>query len=491
VTRKRSSAVDVCQRAPGKKEQTFPEFRASLQDAGKRAYTLRNFVRFCGYLRTEDGQPLKLEAFQKRVLKDHFSGAIEEVVVISKKNGKTTLFSALGLFHLLVIVEAEVVIGASSRDQATVLFNQAANMIRRSELEDIFDIKGGYRHIRFEGSENSRIRVLAADAKTADGVIPTLALVDELHRHPNGDLYGVFRDGLDARDGRMVTMSTAGLKEDSPLGQLRAKAQKMSSYKRKGVYSSAKSQDGSFVLHEWSLTNEDDLDNLKLVKKANPASWQTIVKLRRRKESPTMTPGRWARFACGVWTEGEDPWIEAKQWDGLRVDIGQIEPLEQVWAAVDVGTNPAICLAASRPDEAVAVKAFSFEGSVPLEVIENKLVEISEAYALEEIAYDRVGFNRSAELLEERGLPMFELPHSPERMSIVSMTLLRLIDAGKLRHDGDQALRAQVLAGATKETERGWRLVKSFRNRALIAMAVACHQATQVQHDDEPLVMWR
>ena len=49
-----------------------------------------------------------------------------------------------------------------------------------------------------------RIRVLAADVDTADGVIPTLALVDELHRHASAGLYGVFRDGLGPRDGQMV-----------------------------------------------------------------------------------------------------------------------------------------------------------------------------------------------------------------------------------------------------------------------------------------------
>jgi hypothetical protein len=46
------------------------------------------------------------------------------------------------------------------------------------------------------------------------------------------------------------------------------------------------------------------------------------------------------------------------------------------------------------------------------------------------------------------------------------MTLHRLIEAGKLRHDGDERLRTRVLAAATKGTERGWRLIKTFRTRA-------------------------
>jgi hypothetical protein len=259
----------------------------------------------------------------------------------------------------------------------------------------------------------------------------------------------------------------------------------LESFRRRGVYSTARSSDGAFVLHEWSLSDTDDMEDLRLVKRANPASWHTVEKLRRRKESPSMSPGRWARFACGVWTGGDEPWIEAPVWDRLKVDIGRVEEGEPVWVAVAVGMNSAIVLAAPRPDEAVAVRALIFDGAVPLEVLENHLVELAAGFQLREVAFDRVGFQRSAELLEARGLPMMEIPHSPERVSIVSMTLHRLIQQGKLRHEGDPKLRLQVLSGVTKETERGWRLLISNQTRALIAMAVACHQATQLRA--EPL----
>jgi len=449
-------------------------------------YSLAGFERFCQLLNTEDGSVLEVEPFQRRVLRDHFAGAVEEVVILPKKNGKSTLFSALALYHLENWPESEVDIGASSRDQATILFNQAAAMVARSRLEDRFDVKGGYRHIRLRSGATGKMRVLAADAKTADGVIPTLALVDELHRHPSGELYGVLRDGLDGRDGRMVTMSTAGLSEESPLGLLREKAQKLPSFRRRGAYSTARSPDGSFVLHEWSLESGDNFEDLRLVKKANPASWQTVEKLRRRLESPSMTPGRWARFACGVWTGGEEPWLEAAKWDRLRIDIGRVEPGERVWVAILAGTNPAVVMAAPRADDAVAVAASIYEGAVPLERLEAELLRLAESYDIAEVAFDRVGFQRSAELLEEQGLTMVEIPHSPERLSIVSMTLHRLIEAGKLGHDGDSALRGQVLAGQTKETERGWRLIISNETKALIAMAVAAHQATQVLDDPGP-----
>jgi terminase large subunit-like protein len=141
---------------------------------------------FCKALVLDNGRPMTLEAFQRTVLADYFAGATETVVIMPKKNGKTTLLSALALYHLTRTEDAECVIAASSRDQAKILFNQAAKMVKAAGLDGKtkgkFDIKSGYREIRYEGNENCVMRVLAADADTADGVIPTLALVDELHR---------------------------------------------------------------------------------------------------------------------------------------------------------------------------------------------------------------------------------------------------------------------------------------------------------------------
>jgi len=417
--------------------------------------------------------------------------------------------------------------------------------------DDLYEVKTGYREIRYQ---DGRMRVLAADAATGDGVIPTLALVDELHRHRSMDLYGVLADGLEApppggrggsladftrfcknlrlendkpltlephekeilrlyfkgvrelvvvlakkngkttllaalglyhlkvgsRVRQLITISTAGTAKESPLGVLRDKAHELPSFKRRGVKNTASSEDGSFAWLEWCLSDEDDLEDMKLVKKANPASWHTISTLKSRYMKPAMTPGRWARFACGVWTEGEDPWIEAKDWDRLKVDIGCLEAGDQVWIAVSIGMNPGIAIVAQRPDGAVAVAAEVFEGDVNLGQIEGRLVELASIYEVEDVFWGEPGFMRSAELLASQGMSVKNYPFKA-RLPIVSLTLKRLINERKLRHDGDKRLRAQVMGGAAKETQSGWQLIPSAHSRALIAMAVAVHQATQVK----------
>jgi phage terminase large subunit-like protein len=305
-----------------------------LQSAARNAANdLDAFARFCLALKLESGRPLVLEPFQRLMLHDYFDGVRELLVLLSKKNGKTTLLAALALWHLIVTPDAECVIGAASRDQATILYEQAAGFVRRSEgLQQRVRAQSGYRMIRSLRSAG-RIRVLAADVDTADGVIPTLALVDELGRHKKPDLYGVFRDGLGPRHGQLVGISTAGDYEGSPLGIVRHAARQLPST-RDGRYLYARADDGTFALHEWALNATDDVDDLQLVKQVNPASWQTIDELARRHNSPSMMPWQWQRFACGIWTSGEAWWIRPEDWRASEHEL-PILPGERVTIGFD------------------------------------------------------------------------------------------------------------------------------------------------------------
>jgi phage terminase large subunit-like protein len=260
-----------------------------------------------------------LEDFQREILADYFARARETLILLPKKNGKTTLLAALALYHLLTVDDAECVVGAASKDQATILFDQARGFVRRTDsLQPYVLSKPGYRELRSpEGG--GRVRVLAADIDTADGVLPTLALVDELCRQKSAELYGVFRDGLGPRGGQMITISTAGDHEQSPLGQMRAGPDSSTGSSRTGS-TPTRTGDRSFALHEWSLDEDDDLDDLELVKQANPASWQTLELLRERHNSPSMLSWQWARFAAGVWASAETWWLRPKEWHDAQLD---------------------------------------------------------------------------------------------------------------------------------------------------------------------------
>lgn len=423
------------------------------------------------------------------MLADYFGGATETLILVSKKNGKTTLLAALALHHLLVTPDAECVIAAASRDQAQILLNQARGFVRRSGLTKYMTVK--QREIvslRDEG----RVRVMASDSDTADGVIPTLAVVDELHRHKdNGAMYGVFRDGLGPRGGKMLTISTAGDDLDSPLGRMREAAYELPHVERDGCYRYARAASGDYVMHEWALDASDDRADMLVVKGANPAPWQSVEALTRRFESPSTTPWQWARFACGVWLTGETSWLEAEQWMGCRDDDARIPEGSDVWVGVDLGVRhdtTAIVSCWLRPTDnrwVVDAKVLVPPGgdrALPVSLVEDEIRALRQRFRLLGVTYDPWSLRRSAELLEAEGLPMVEHPMSAERMALASAHLYRLIEEKRIAHNGDPVLRSHVLSASTKETERGWRLVKDSKARkpidACIALAISLSTAS-------------
>jgi phage terminase large subunit-like protein len=153
------------------------------------------FTRFCARVLTaEDGRPFLIEDFQRQFLADHFGGVRELVVIAPKKQGKTSLLAALSLYHVLSTPFADAIVVAASRDQAGNLLRQVVGFVARSPAL-AGRVKVKQREIVSE-TLGGRIRVLASDVDTTDGERPTLAVVDELHRHRSPDLYGVLRDGL-------------------------------------------------------------------------------------------------------------------------------------------------------------------------------------------------------------------------------------------------------------------------------------------------------
>ena len=142
-------------------------------------------------------------------------------------------------------------------------------------------------------------------------------------------MYGVFRDGLGPRRGQMITISTAGDDSESPLGLMRSAGYALPTVERDGTYRYARSGNGEYVMHEWALDAEDDLADMEVVKRANPAPWHTLEALARRHDSPSTTPWQWARFACGVWLQGENTAIGPVEWAACGSDAEP--PAGLVW----------------------------------------------------------------------------------------------------------------------------------------------------------------
>lgn len=142
------------------------------------------------YCRTPEGKhvgkPLKLEAFQRRFILevlDNPAGTDTGILSIARKNGKSALIAAI-LLVFLVGPEArqnsQIISGARARKQAALVFRLAQKMVALSpELSKLVRVvPSGNKLIGLP--MNVEYEAISAEAGTAHGLSPYLAILDEL-----------------------------------------------------------------------------------------------------------------------------------------------------------------------------------------------------------------------------------------------------------------------------------------------------------------------
>jgi phage terminase large subunit-like protein len=132
------------------------------------------------------GKPIKLEAFQRKFILEIYDNPIgthSAYLSIARKNGKTALIGAILLAHLVgpeAVQNSQIVSGAQSKEQAAVVFELARKMVEMSpQLSKLVRVQpSGKRLIGL--ARNVLYRALAAEGKTAHGLSPILAILDEV-----------------------------------------------------------------------------------------------------------------------------------------------------------------------------------------------------------------------------------------------------------------------------------------------------------------------
>jgi phage terminase large subunit-like protein len=276
---------------------------------------------YAGVCVLDNGRPFVLEDFQEEIAADIFAGFQESWLILPEGSGKTTFLALLALYYGDYTPSAMIPIAASSREQAEIMYRQAEGLIVRSpELQPRFRAYDGYRRIKCLRTEG-RIQVYAADDRTGDGIIPGgLALVDELHRHRDLKLYRTWKGKLDKRGAQLVTISTAGEPggdfEDTR-AHIRRSASDVST-SRDGCHVRAAGED--IVLHDFAVPSIAQSEDMAVVAQANPRREVTAERLRKKRDSPTMTREHWLRFVCNIATLAGGSGIAPEEWDELRED---------------------------------------------------------------------------------------------------------------------------------------------------------------------------
>lgn len=193
---------------------------------------------------TGTGELFHLYDWQRRALEEFYGVMVPDpdtgealrkywylYLEIPKKNGKSELAAALGLYHLFADGElnAEVYICAADKDNATIVYSAAvfmatsapwtAKMIARGELKIIESRRRiEYRRSIKTGNGGRKwvtvgvMQVLSAEAYSKHGYKPSCVIFDELHAQPNRELWDVMTGaaGASRRQPAWIVLTTAG-----------------------------------------------------------------------------------------------------------------------------------------------------------------------------------------------------------------------------------------------------------------------------------------
>lgn len=175
---------------------------------------------FCKQAEGEIGKPIKLELFQKAYIQALFGFLYKEtktrrfnetLFLVGRKNGKTTLLSAIALYMMIADGEggAECYSVATKKDQASKSFKSACAM--RTQSPEIRALVKKRRTDMYMPSTFSSFEPLSSDSDTLDGLNSHLVIIDELHAIKDRNLYEVMKQSTSSRKQPLVVMiTTAG-----------------------------------------------------------------------------------------------------------------------------------------------------------------------------------------------------------------------------------------------------------------------------------------
>ena len=323
-------------RAPPRPEiaPDSPEKPLLTAISGFGPFTVEHFRAWCAELVLDTGEKWVLEDFQAAFIADVFTGVKEAWLIIPEGNTKTTTIAGLSLYHCQFTVSANVPVSASSSEQAQIVYQQAEGLVFRSpSIRKLFRCLEGYKRINCE-SMNSRIQIKSADVKTGDGAIPTLAILDELHRHKDLSLYRTWRGKLAKRKGaQIIAISTAG-EPGGEFEQTRENIRKLAEVTER-TETFLRAQSEHLILHEYAVPEDGDVEDIALVKRANPFSGVTVEILTEKFGSPTLTLSHWRRFTCNLPDRGIHAAIQESEWSAASTEE-QIPIGVPVWVGLDV-----------------------------------------------------------------------------------------------------------------------------------------------------------
>lgn len=402
---------------------------------------------------------------------------------IPKKNGKSDIAAGIAVKLLVADGEqgGEIYSAAADRDQASIVFNIAAQMVRNNTaLSRRLRIIDSQRRI-IAPNTGSIYRVLSSDVETKHGFNASGVIFDELHAQPNRHLYDVLTDGAgDARTQPLFFyITTAGYDRNSVCWEVHEYARKVAA----GII-----DDPHFLPVLYCLDDDADWEDEKNWKKVNPSIGVTIdiEKVRAAYKEAKEIPAKensFRRLRLNQWVTQETRFIPMERWDGSAgepIDENELNG-RTCYAGLDLSaTTDVTALVYWFPPagdwetgEHVIVPRFfiprdvmelkirrdhvpydqwekhGFVIATPGEIIDYRYVmkqieADAEKFDIQELAFDRWGSEKIiCDLQDWRGNPewVVRFGQGYKDMNAPTKELYRLILGGNIRHGSNPVLR--------------------------------------------------
>jgi phage terminase large subunit-like protein len=235
-------------------------------------------------------------------------------IEMARKGAKSTLSAGVALYCLCCEGEVgpQVVIGASTGDQANKVFDPAKKIVEREpDLREAYDLQTFVRSITC-GNNGGYIQTINAKASTQDGWNPHVGILDELHAHKDRALFDVIKSAFGARRNPLLWMiTTAGYNMAGVCYEQRSLVCKM----LEGIIE----LDHYFGII-FTIDDGDDPFDERVWIKANPmlGITPTVKSMRDYAEEAKISPSSEGEFKTkrlNIWLNAASAWLNMAQWN--------------------------------------------------------------------------------------------------------------------------------------------------------------------------------
>lgn len=321
-------------------ERINDDTESEYEYSPKRANHAIEFVEnYCKHSKGKwGGKSIELELWQKAFIAAAF-GFIHKIdgtrqyreilLIVARKNGKSTIASAIGLYLLIADGEpgAEVYAVATKKDQAKLVWLDAKRMVNKSPTLRK-RIKPLVSELRAD-SYDASFKPLGSDSETLDGLNVHGSMMDEIHAWKDKNLYDVIVDGMSAREQPMNFMiTTAGTVRESVYDMKYEEAEMLLN----GLYDPEGYKDERFLPIIYELDSRDEWTDESCWPKANPGLGtikkvdQLQTKVNKAKANPLLVKNLLTKD-FNIRETGTETWLSFEELNNtMMFDITQLQP---------------------------------------------------------------------------------------------------------------------------------------------------------------------